>query len=398
MAEARRQQPLGAPPSALGELLDKAKALVPALRDRSEECIRRRDMMPETLDDFRNAGLFGLLKPRRFGGKEIRYDDFLQVTHELARGDGSAAWVYSVLTAHELLIALWPIEVQEELFDDPQMLCASSFAPSGKAERASGGYRLTGKWSFCSGVNHSDWILLSGTYDGDPADIRYALVPLSECRIVDDWNVVGLCGTGSHSVVADDIFVPDPYIVSLDDLTGGTAPGGDVHERHVYRSPLFATNPFCLAAPAGGIAVGALEQFVAEVRDRDSVLVPVRLAEMRHIRMRVAEASALMDAAQLLFTRSARETLDIIESGEPLSTEHRVRSRRDQTFLVMMATRSVDLLFKSTGGHGLHDSKPVQRAWRDLHALGAHVATTWDLASASYGSVLLGGEPTDILL
>ena len=389
-------------PSKGAELIENARGLVPALRQRAEESSRVRNVPAETIEDFWSAGLFGALKPKAYGGSEIRYDDYLKIGMELARGDGSAAWVYSVVTVHELLIALYPKEVQDEIWSNPRSLSASSFAPSGKAEPADGGYRLSGKWSFCSGVNHSDWILLSAIYgmQGNPPepDIRYAMVPLAECTVLDDWHVMGLCGTGSNTVIADGVFVPNPYIVSVTDFRLGKAPGGRVHAGNIYRTPMFATFPFCLSAPAPGIARGALEQFVEATKTRESHIARTPLREMRHVQMRVAEASALIDAAELLFIRAATETTDKIEAGEPLSIEHRVRSRRDMSYAVVMATQAAELLFKSTGGQGLFESQPVQRAYRDLHALGAHVATNWDLPSASYGSVILGGAPTDTLL
>ena len=132
------------------------------------------------------------------------------------------------------------------------------------------------------------------------------------------------------------------------------------------------------------------------MKSREAVFDLQSIANMRHIQMRVAEAAALTDAAELLYKRSAHETIDKIEAGEPLSVEHRLRSRRDQAYSVVMATRAAELLFKCTGGKGLYDSDPVQRAYRDLQAIGAHVAVTWDLPSASYGKVAFGGEPLDI--
>ncbi|MGH6989753.1 MAG: acyl-CoA dehydrogenase family protein, partial [Stellaceae bacterium] len=189
------------------DIVERARALVPTLRERAIETEKLRRLPERTLRDFREAGLMGLLKPAKFGGPEVRIDDAMEVTFELARGDGSAAWVWVILACHDTLAAFFPEEAQREFWADPEALMASSFAPSGKAELADGGYRLSGKWSYCSGVDCAQWLMLgavAGMRSIDPPipDLIFTLVPRAEMTVIDDWHVMGLRGTGSKSVVA----------------------------------------------------------------------------------------------------------------------------------------------------------------------------------------------------
>ena len=380
-------------------LLQKARALAPVLRQRAVATNQARRIPHETIQDFWDAGLWYLLKPKKFGGPELRPDVALAVASELSRGDGSAGWIWAVFTIHDLLVALWPHQFQEEYWAK-NTLSASSFAPSGKAEPADGGYRVSGKWTFCSGVDNADWLLL-GTNFGPPSgeskipDIRYVMIPHSAAKVVDDWFVFGLRGTGSKSVVIDDVFVPSHRILGLADMMQGTTPGALLHESPLYRTSVWAIIPFTISSPANGIARGGLDAFIEDMKVREGSFDHSPLAKKPAIQLAVAEASAMIDAADLLYRRSFRETIDKIMAGETLSLEHRARSRRDQGFSVMMAKQAADKLFTATAGRGLYDGNHVQRAYADLHALQGHIAAGWEMAAYSYGQVMLGGPPSD---
>ena len=381
-------------------LTERARDLIPVLRGRAQQANEMRRIQDETIRDFWDAGLFGVLKPEKFGGAELRYDAFAALAGELARGDGSAAWIYAVLNVHDHLIALFPEEAQKELWSDPRMICASSFLPGGKATPDKGGWRVSGKWSFCSGVDAADWMLLGAVFGmvGDPPhpDVRFMLVPIRDCTIIDDWHVIGLRGTGSKSVTVENALVPEHRVLSFDAFGSGQTPGGKVHSNPLYSAPQWAVFPFTISSPAAGIARGAFETYCEQVKSRANAF-GAALSQFRSIHMRVAEAGALIDAAELLYKRSCHETIEKIMTRAPLSIEHRVRSRRDQAYSVEMAKRAAELLFKSLGGKGLYEGDPVQRAFRDLQAVSMHIATVWDIASALYGQVMLGGKPTEMI-
>jgi len=381
-------------------LKERAQGLVPLLRERARATNEAGRIPPETIAALWDAGLFYLLKPRKFGGPEVRVDVAFEVAGELARGDGSAAWVWTVMGVHDLFMALFPEKAQHEYWGKDRTLSASSFAPSGKVTPAPGGMTLSGKWSFCSGVDNAQWMLLgavAGMISTEPPipDIRFLLLPRTDCKIIDDWNVLGLRGTGSKSVVVENAFVPDHRIVKNEDLVNGTAPGRAVHDGPLYRAPVWAIFPFCISSPANGIARGAFDSYVAEMRSRASAFDHSPLARKPTVQLRLAEAGALIDAGDLLYRRSLTETIDKVLAGEPLSLEHRVRSRRDQGYSVKMARQAAELLLGAEGGKGLYEDGHVQRAFRDLQALSAHIVGGWDMPALNYGQVVLGGPPAD---
>jgi alkylation response protein AidB-like acyl-CoA dehydrogenase len=380
-------------------LLAKARKLAPKLRERAAATNEARRVPDETIQDFWDAGLWYLLKPKKFGGPEHRPDVALAVASELSRADGSAAWIWAVFTIHDLLVALWPEEFQHEYWAR-NTLSASSFAPTGKATPASAGYRVSGKWTFCSGVDNADWLLL-GTFFGPPSggspipDIRYVMIPKIDAKVIDDWFVFGLRGTGSKSIVIDDLFVPNHRILGLAEMLQGITPGSKVHDSPLYKTSVWAIIPFTISSPANGMARGALDAFIDEMKVREGSYDHSPLAKKPGIQITVAEASAMIDAADLLYRRSFRETIDKIMAGEPMSLEHRARSRRDQGFSVLMAKQAAEKLFTATAGRGLYEGSRVQRAYADLHALQGHIVAGWEMPAYSYGAVMLGGSPTD---
>ena len=380
-------------------LLQKARAVAPILRERAAATNKARRVPGETIQDFWDAGLWYSLKPKKFGGPEIRPDIALMVASELARGDGSAGWIWAVFTIHDLLIALWPEEFQQEYWAK-NTLSASSFAPMGKATPASGGYRISGKWTFCSGVDNADWLLL-GVFFGPPSggspmpDIRYVMIPQREVKVIDDWFVFGLRGTGSKSVAVDDVFVPSHRILGLAEMVQGTTPGSLVHDLPLYKAPVWSLIPFTISSPANGMARGGLDAFIDDMKVREGSYDHSPLAKKPGIQLTVAEASAMIDAADLLYRRSFCETIDKIMGHEPISIEHRARSRRDQGFSVMMAKQAAEKLFSATAGRGLYEGNHVQRAYADLQALQGHIVAGWEMPAYSYGQVMLGGPPSD---
>jgi alkylation response protein AidB-like acyl-CoA dehydrogenase len=380
-------------------LIEKARALAPILRERATATGKARRVPKETIQDFWDAGLWYLLKPKKFGGPELRPDVAFSVANELARGDGSAGWIWAVFTIHDLLVALWPEEFQHEYWAK-DTLSASSFAPMGKAAPASGGFRISGKWTFCSGVDNADWLLL-GTFFGPPSggspmpDIRYVMIPRGEAEVIDDWHVFGLRGTGSKSVAVQDVFVPNHRILGLAEMVQGTTPGSRVHDSPLYKAPVWSLIPFTISSPANGIARGGLDAFLHEMKVREGSYDHSPLAKKPGIQLAVAEASAMIDAADLLYRRSFRETIDKVMGGEPISVEHRARSRRDQGYSVLMARQAAEKLFSATAGRGLYEGNHVQRSFADLQALQGHIVAGWEMPAYSYGQVMLGGQPSD---
>ena len=222
-------------------LLERARALIPRLAERASACTAARMVPAETIAEYHEAGILRILQPQCFGGLQGRFSLFSRIVEELTFGCASSAWVYAVLAEHQWIIAQYPEQAQIDVWDaDPLAVAASSLAPRAPAKKVAGGWRLSGKFPFSSGCDHAQWAILGAFLGaaGDPHHIAYLLVPLAEIEIVDDWQVLGLAGTGSKSLVLHDVFVPEHRCVMVADLFAGTPPGASVHPDYpVVRAP-----------------------------------------------------------------------------------------------------------------------------------------------------------------
>src|SRR5215208_5963340 len=222
-------------------LLDGARALIPRLAGRAPATTAARNLRPETIAEYHEAGILRILQPRRFGGLQGRFSLFSRIVEELTFGCASSAWVYAVLAEHQWIIAQYPERAQIDVCgEDPLAVASSSLAPRAPAKPVKGGWRLSGRYSFSSGCDHAQWAILGAFLGeaGDPRHIAYLLVPLAEIEIVDDWQVLGLAGTGSKSLMLRDVFVPEHRCVMVSDLFAGNPPGALVHPEYpVLRAP-----------------------------------------------------------------------------------------------------------------------------------------------------------------
>jgi alkylation response protein AidB-like acyl-CoA dehydrogenase len=391
-------------PIRITEPLVAATALVNSLRERGAAISEQRCLPRESLDELSDAGLMSLLRPKHFDGQKHSLKTAMQVSRELARGDGSVGWVHGVYTAHDHMVGLFPTVVQEEYWSSSQLpLCASSIVPTGKVLTVSGGYELTGSWSFCSGVDHVNWIILSaitGMISNEPPvpDRRLFMVPISDVDIVDDWWVMGLRGTGSKSVVLDRVFVPSIRVICENDIADCCTPGAATHAGNEFKYPAWPLLSFGLVGLAAKMAQNAYEQTITEFqksKNKPNPLFDIRRAAAT---MHLAEASAKIDAAELLYTRALDETFAIVEGGTELTMELRVRNRRDQCFAAKIAHDAATVLMSIGGARGLREAGAVQRAQRDLTALTLHPASNWDATALSFGTVALGGSPTELIV
>jgi alkylation response protein AidB-like acyl-CoA dehydrogenase len=218
-------------------ILDRARAIVPRLAERALAAAAARRLPPETIAEYHAAGILRILQPRRFGGQQGRFSLFSRIVEELTYGCASSAWVYAVLAEHQWIIAQYPEEAQIDVWgDDPEAVASSSLAPRAVA----GGWRLSGRFPFSSGCDYAQWAIVGAFLGemGDPRHIAYLLAPFAEIEIVDDWQVLGLAGTGSKSLVLHDVFVPEHRCVMVSDLFAGAPPGALVHPEYpVLRAP-----------------------------------------------------------------------------------------------------------------------------------------------------------------
>jgi len=381
------------------ELVARAAALKPVLRERQRETERNRRVPDETVTDLKAAGPYKVQQPARYGGYQFDVGTFVRCASEIGAGCGSTGWVYSTAAQHQWQIGMYDVAAQDEVWgDDPYQISASSYSPGGTAVEVDGGYRITGKWLYCSGVLNADWMILGARIakdsNSDPYTQGYILVPKAQYSVEDNWDVMGLIGTGSNDVIIEDLFVPAHRMLTLEQALSGNPPGAAVNDHALWNIPFFAAISLCLCGAAMGMAQGALETYIDQISVRKTrgaaLSQPQSMADFPTIQARVAEAAAAIDAAQHLVARDCDDIMRVMREGRPLTTEERARNKGDLSFAVKMARRATDLLFESVGGAGLSNDSVTQRFWRDLHSASKHISLNWDMCSTLYGRVSLG--------
>ena len=381
------------------ELVARASAKKRSLRERQRDTERNRRVSDEAVAELKTEGLYKVIQPARYGGYEHDLWTFARCAAEIGAGCGSTGWVYATAAQHQWQIGMYDDRAQAEVWGDtPEAIAASSYSPGGTAVEVDGGYCISGKWLYCSGVLNANWMILgamiSKDLDSEPYTQGYILVPKADYQVEDNWDVVGLIGTGSNDVIINDLFVPSYRMLTLDEALSGKPPGAAVNRHELWRIPFFAAISLCLCAPAIGMAQGALETYLETTGARKTrgaaLSQPQSMAEFPTIQVRVAEASAAIDAAKMLVRRDCQEIMRIMAEGRQLTVEERARNKGDLSFAVKMSRGAVDLLYESVGGAGLSNESKTQRYWRDVHSASKHISMNWDMCSTLYGRVLLG--------
>src|SRR5215469_14926987 len=395
MPQAKTQR--GEPPR-FEELLARAEALVPVLRERAPRAEQLRRLPDETIADLHESGLFRMLQPARVGGSELPYSSLFELSAVIGQGCGSTAWVLANLAAHHWLLGMWHPEAQEEIWGaSPDSLISSALVfPRGRARRAEGGYRLSGRWPFSSGIDPSAWNMLGAVVSDEEtgqSEARMFLVQANDYAIIDTWQVIGLIGTGSKDVEVSDVFVPAYRTLSTERIRGGPNRGSELNPGTLYKLPAVSLFGFAIAGVSLGIARGALQHFVETTRTRLSAYTGRNIADFANIQEHLARAAALADAAEAIVLRYCYNATGITEAGVVPSLEHRARYRRDGAFAASLCTKAVDLLFTASGGAAVYERNPIQRAFRDVHGANAHYMLNWDISGAVYGRVALGLPP-----
>ena len=380
-------------------LVEKARKLAPVLAERARQAELDRRVPKDTDRDFRDAGFYRALQPARYGGLELDYGAQTAIARELARGCASSAWVGAILACHSWIGGMFPDEAQSEIWsDDPDAVIATSFLPVG-VEAVRDGDRLTlsGRWRFSSGVDHCRWaillVLLFPEDGAGPPDPVFALVDLKDCAVEDAWNSAGLAATGSNDIVVDGVLVPPHRMVRVCDLRGQETPGSRVNDSYLYRLPLFAVFPFNIVGPALGAARGAMEAVIEDLTSRQSV-TGADLSRVATVQQRIGKAAALLDAGDAVIAQLRSEIASKGRAGEEFTMADRGRYRLNLGHVAQSCCDAVDELLPLTGGRGLETAHPMQRAWRDVHAVAQHIGLVWDLQTGLYGNILLGhGSP-----
>jgi 3-hydroxy-9,10-secoandrosta-1,3,5(10)-triene-9,17-dione monooxygenase len=381
---------------AYAAMIARAEALVPKLCERASRTEELRCLPPETERDLQDAGLFRILQPKRVGGSEFDYVALVDCAEALGKGDASVAWNFANLASHHWMLAMFDQHAQDLVWHkNADVLIASSFIfPAGRARKVDGGYVLRGSWPFSSGVDCCDWNMLASVVssddEADGIEYRIFLLPKDDYKIIDKWNATGLRGTGSNDVEVHDAFVAESRTVAVSDLGGGPTPGSAVNPNALYKLPVFSLFPYVLSGVALGNAQACLDDYVDIATHRASTYNRAKIGDLQSIQIKIAEASAKIDAARLIMRANCIEAMADARRGHVPDVATKTRLRRDGAFSVNLCTDAVSLLFAASGARGLYMSGALQRQFRDAHAINSHLAFNFDAAGTNYGRVALG--------
>lgn len=376
--------------------LERAWAMVPALRERAAGAERMRRMPPESLAEAVAAGFFEMFAPRRIGGQGLELQAVLKVARILTHGCPSSAWTIMFLINHVWFVSKFPPEAQDEAFAGrTHVLVTAPMAIPGRAVRVDGGYRVSGRWAYASAVMHAEWAIVRAAIDGDETRRPYAvLVPLRELTVHDTWHVSGMSATGSHDISGDDVFVPDHRFIDFAAFASEDPPGAQVNDDPFVRYPIGGpvSGP-TVATLAIGIAERALELF-RERAERRTVAYnggPQTLHAPSQVRY--ARASATVDAARALLDEGTRFVSETYVAGGRLTLEEQARVKINSAAATEMARDAVTTIVDGSGSSLYRLEDELGRYKRDIDVVAAHITADWDAVAAPMGSILMGNEP-----
>ena len=384
------------------EIVDRASELIPLLRTHALWSDENRRLHDEVLSALTAAGLFRLRMPARYGGFECDAETMVKVLAQLGQGDGAAAWNVAVWSMSTWLASLFPDEVQDEVFAEPDVRTCSVLSPTGRAVPGDGGYIITGRWHFMSGALHSQWqvvLAMAPTPDGAGEWPVMAVVPMTDLSIVDDWHTSGLRGTGSVTTVADAVFVRADHVLPVPAILTERYASKRNAASPIYRSPMIPTGCSTFTGTALGLAKGARAEFLERMPGRGITYTDYATQAVAPItHHQVADASLKIDEAEFHALRLATSLDGKARAEESWTVEERSLARARLGRVFQLAKEAVDILQTASGGSSLYRDVPIQRINRDVQALNLHALMHPNTNLELYGRILCDQPPNTMYL
>ena len=368
----------------LADIMKEVRELLPAIRARAESSEANRSIPAESAREFLSARLARILTPRQFGGLELGLQAWVDVSIEIGKADAAHAWCASLMIHHPHYLAQFPREAQAAVWaDGADVAIAATLTPTSRVEQVDGGYNIIScSIPYLSGINHSTWVIIGGMLPGAGPQPEWTLflIPPGRFKVQDTWHTAGMRGTGSNTVVVENVFVPQEHTLRVSEMREGAAPGGKVNPGPIYRAPWITYAPLTFLAPMLGAARGAMEDYRSWTAKRAS-LFGAQVAEFTSIQVHLARAAADLDAAELLM----RRCVEVAETPEPASEALRARAYRDQARASELIVDAIDTVMKISGAAGFSSKSAIQRAWRDVHFAASHVILNPEVSFAAWG-------------
>ncbi|MEO9338291.1 hypothetical protein ABFT80_12695 [Mesorhizobium sp. SB112] len=374
------------------QLIRRAQDMIPSFREHVDEVNAARALTEEVLSELRSSGLPRLLQPARYGGAEASVGSLLEVLVPTASGCPSTAWCLTQYILHNFMVARWPLEAQDEVWRTPDVLISGTIIPmAGSAVPVNGGYRLSGKWPFVSGVKGSDWCLIAAMLKRENTrdEERYFLVRTSEVHILDTWFSIGLKGSGSHDIELNDFFVPEVMSVPLSVFKGGPNPGSEGNKAAIFRMPVHMTFGLPHASCLVGIAESMFELFLSQTRERRSMVTGEHTVTYATHQMAVGEISASLQAAQALLRADAEEMMQFADAGRIPTPMERSCYRCNAAYAGDLARRAAQSIWDLVGARGAYEANPIARIYQDMLVASRHTVMNLQVNTIEHGRARL---------
>ncbi|BBY28853.1 acyl-CoA dehydrogenase family protein [Mycolicibacterium sediminis] len=361
------------------------------LAERGRDAEDLRHLPDATVDELTATGFTELLVPKRFGGEEAAFPELLDPVRRMAHGCTSSAWAIGFYALHNWMLALFGEQAQEEAFATRPFLAPAPLAPTGRGLPADGGVRLTGRWSWATGVTHGNWLIVGALCGPDDAPWpALALLPASEATIDDVWHTDGMRATGSHDVSVTDAFVPEHRLVKVADIYGGTAPGAGLHDSPTYRWPMVPALALLAAMPALGSAERVADLYAERVGQRVLAYEGKMQRDKPIAQARLAEARVRLRALHGLLDATVGEIEAIVTTGDAVPRTVRGDARLAAAHVVHESRAVIAMLFEASGASVHFLDSPLQRFKRDVDVLSGHVVFDYDTSRELAGALALG--------
>lgn len=371
------------------DLVGAAEALVPLVRERARAAELARQPSDEVVAAAADRGLFTMMSPHAYGGAELDLDTFFEVGLLLGEADASHAWVLCFYVEHVWMFCQFPAAFQAELFADRSFVLAPAMlSPSGRATPVDGGFRLDGRWQWATGVVHGDWVIAGAIVSAESGFKAYFFaLPRDQVTVEDTWHVDGMCATGSHDVVIEDVFVPAERAVDIGEMMQGAAPGSTLHAGPLYSTPMAPILSFAAALPVLGQARAAVAEHGRQLQHRYDLAGRSRQSERPGRQARLAAADLEVASAEALM----RGVLgDVMARRARADEATRVRWTASIAHAVAVCQRAVSAVCESAGAGSHHLDNPLQRTRRDVNAMACHMVFDLDDRYGAHGRALLG--------
>jgi len=375
-------------------LLDRIAAIRPTLEKNAAQTEADRRVVDENIALLEEAGAFKIMVPGRYGGWQADIRTKLEVSREVAKGCGSTAWVTALMNVCAFFVGLMNEQAQNDVWgSDPGARIAGVFNPTAQSRKVDGGIVVTGAWSWASGSYHADWSYLGVPITNDEGEFVYpamALIPNSELTIEDTWFTSGMRGTGSNTIHADEVFVPDHHLHWI--------PGLLTHEydtpfkdEALYRSAFIPVAALILAGPQLGLAQAALDYVIEKGHKRGIAYSEYELQrDAPTFQLGIAKAATLVDTAHLFAYRAAADIDDAAKAGRTMTYAERARVRNDTGHAAESAREAIRVLCSAHGASSFAEASPMQRIWRDSEIASRHAVVAPEISALIYGRALMG--------